>query len=104
MNNCVGRIDFLTLITGRTQKDALLDALTEAGGRLINIVYGRCPIKMCDLQDMLGFTPGVNKVMITCLIPSEKTDDTLELLKKRFNFGKPNAGTAFTVPVECFSH
>ena len=38
--NPCGGIVFLTLIAGRKQKEALLDALFEAGGRLINVVYG----------------------------------------------------------------
>lgn len=103
MNNCLGRIVFLTVIAGRTHKDTLLDSLSEAGGRLINVVYGRCPAKNQYLQDMLGLAPGACKVMITCLLPWEKTDATLEMLKTRFHFDRPNTGTAFTIPVECFS-
>lgn len=103
MNNCLNGIVFLMLIAGRKQKDALLDALTEAGGKLIKTVYGRGSVKSSYLKDMLGLVPEENKVVITCLLSGEKADAALEMLVKKFNFDKPNTGIAFTIPVEKLS-
>ncbi len=103
MNNCLNDLVFLTLIAGRKQKGALLDALTETGGRLVNIVYGRGSVNSSYLQDMLGMVPEENKVVITCLLPGEKCDAMFEMLIRKFNFDKPNTGIAFTVPVEKLS-
>lgn len=96
-------IKFLTLIAGRKHKDALLDALFKAGGRLINIVYGRGSVKSSYIKDMLGLVPEENKVVITCLLPGEKSDAVLDMLVREFNFDKPNTGIAFTIPVEKLS-
>ncbi len=97
-------IEFLTLIAGRKQKEALLDALSEAGGRLINIVYGKGAAKLSYLRDMLGLVPEENKVVITCLLPGEKSDAMLDMLVRKFNFDKPNTGIAFIIPVEKLSY
>ncbi len=101
MTNDVPRcIEFLTLIAGRKHKDALLDALSGAGGRLINVVYGKGSVKLSYLRDILGLVPEENKVVITCLLPSEKSDVVLNMLVGKFNFDKPNTGIAFTIPIE----
>lgn len=103
MNDVSCNIVFLMLVAGRKQKDALLDALTEAGGRLIKMVYGRGFGKSGYLQDVLGLVPEEDKVVITCLLPEEKSDAVLEMLVKKFHFDKPNTGIAFTIPVEKLS-
>lgn len=93
----------MTLIAGRKQKDALLEALPEAGGRLVNIVYGKGTVNTSHLKCLLGFVTEEDKVVITCLLPGEKTDAVLEMLIKKFNFDKQNTGIAFTIPVEKLS-
>ncbi|SHI07854.1 nitrogen regulatory protein P-II family [Sporobacter termitidis DSM 10068] len=97
-------IELLTIIAGRKSKNALLDALTEAGGRLINLVYGKGSVKSSYLRDMFGLVPEENKVVITCLLPEEKSDAILDMLVRKFNFDKPNTGIAFTTPVERLSY
>lgn len=96
-------IKFLTLIAGRKHKDVLLDELFKAGGRLINIVYGRGSVKSSYIKDVLGLVPEENKVVITCLLPGEKSDAVLNMLVSKFNFNKPNTGIAFIIPVEKLS-
>lgn len=96
-------IEFLTLIAGRKQKDALLDALSEAGGRLVNVVYGKGSAKSGYLRDMFGLVPEENKVVITCLLPGEKSDAVLNMLVSKFHFDQPNTGIAFIIPVEKLS-
>lgn len=102
-SNFTSCIEFLTLIAGRKHKAALLDALSEAGGHLINVVYGKGSLKAGYLRDMLGLVPEENKVVITCLLPCDKTEAVLDMLVKKFNFNKPNTGIAFTIPVEKLS-
>lgn len=103
MNNCLGSLVLLTLIAGRKQKSALLDALTETGGRLIKLIYGRGSTNAGYFMDALGLVPEVEKVVIICLLPREKSDAVLEMLIKKFKFDKPNTGIAFTIPVESLS-
>jgi hypothetical protein len=96
-------VEFLTLIAGRKNKAVLLKALWETGGRLINVVYGKGSVKANYLMDMLGLVPEENKVVITCLLPAEKSSVVLDMLAKKFDFDKPNTGIAFTIPVEKLS-
>ena len=103
MNNHLDGLVFLMVIAGRKQKRLLLDALTEAGGRLVNIVYGRGTIDANYLKYILGLTQEESKVVIICLLPGVKADAVLEMLIKKFRFDKPNTGIAFTIPVEKLS-
>lgn len=96
-------IEFLTLIAGRKQRGAIVNELSEAGGRLIKIVYAKGSVKSSYLKDMLGLVPEENKVLITCLLPSERTGAVLEMLVRKFHFDQPNTGIAFTIPVERLS-
>ncbi|MGF7143174.1 hypothetical protein HNQ56_001596 [Anaerotaenia torta] len=88
------------LIAGRKHKDALLKELSVSGGRLIDVIYGKGTVRVSYLQEVFGLIPEENKVVITCLLPIQKTDEVLEMLVKKFNFSKPNTGIAFTVPVD----
>ncbi len=98
-----GGVVFLTIIAGRKQKEPLLTALIEAGGRLVNVIYGKGSVKSGYLQDMLGLVPEENKVIITCLAAAEKTDSVFEMLVNKFHFDKPNTGIAFTTHVDKLS-
>lgn len=91
---------FLMLIAERKLKDELLTQITEAGGRLVNTVYGKGSVKASLLKDMLGLVSEENKVVITCLARGEDADSILGMLEQKFSFNKPNTGIAFTVPVE----
>ncbi|MCE5234924.1 MAG: hypothetical protein ABFC62_07935 [Clostridiaceae bacterium] len=101
--NPCGGIVFLTLIAGRKQKEALLDALTEAGGKLINVIYGRGSVKTSYLKDMFGLVPEENKVLITCLLAGDKTEGVFDVLVKKFRFDRPNTGVAFTIRLDRLS-
>ena len=102
MNEFTCNVEFLTLVAGRKQKTALASAIYEAGGRLIKIVYGKGSVKSSYLK-ALGLVHEENKVVITCLMPCDKTIAALEMLAVKFDFDKPNTGIAFTTPVEKIS-
>ena len=101
--NPCGGIVFLVLIAGRKQKEELLHALSEAGGRLINVVYGKGSVKAGYLKDMLGLIPEENKIVVTCLLAGDKTDGIFDMLVTKFHFDKPNTGIAFTIRVDKLS-
>jgi nitrogen regulatory protein PII len=95
---------FLTVIAARKQKDAILEAMLEAGIRLINTSYAKGTVDARKLMKSFGLVPEINKVMITCVSTSHRVDGFLGELHTRFDFGKPNTGIAYTIPVErlCF--
>ena len=97
-------IEFLILIAERKKKEEFLTVLSRAGARIINTIYGRGSAKVNSLMEMLGIIPDDDKVVITCLISRENSDDVFEILVKEFNFDKPNTGIAFSIPVEGLSY
>lgn len=92
-------IEYMVLITGRKQKDALLKRICSIDSRVVNTMYGKGTVKPNYLLDMLGLVPEENKVIMTCILPKEKADAIFDVLLNEFNFGQPNTGIAFTLPI-----
>ena len=99
----VKEIVLLTVIIDRARKDSLIALLSEAGGQLINTMYGKGLVNAGPLMEAFGLIPEDNRVIITCLLPSEESETMLKTLIEEFGLGKLNAGAAFTVPVEKLS-
>ena len=105
MHEIIGKhVVQLMLIAGRNHYDALLSAMPEKGARVINTIYGKGSVKASYLMDAFGLVPEENKVVISCLIPSDKLDAMFAMLDEQFHFNKPNTGIAFTIPVEKLSY
>jgi hypothetical protein len=99
----VNEIVLLVVVVDRKRKDDLTTLLSEAGGQLISTMYGKGPVKTGYLMEALGFVPEENRVVVTCLLPSEESGPMLETLIGEFGLDQQSAGTAFTVPVETLS-
>jgi hypothetical protein len=99
----VNEIVLLAVIVERKQKNDLIERLSEAGGQLISAIYGKGLVKAGYLREALGLVPEDNRVVVTCLLPSEESGPLLDTLIAQFGLDKPNAGAAFTVPVEKLS-
>ncbi|MDR0439946.1 MAG: hypothetical protein LBI59_03045 [Candidatus Accumulibacter sp.] len=99
----VNEIVLLAVVVERKRKDALIGALSKAGGQLINTIYGKGLVKAGYLREALGLVPEDNRVLVTCLLPSEESGPVIEALTGEFDLDKPNAGIAFTIPVETLS-
>ncbi|SHO45038.1 hypothetical protein [Anaerocolumna xylanovorans] len=98
-NHLIDNVEYLILIAGRKQKDALLSKICDIDCRIVNTIYGKGTVKCSYLMDMLGFVPEENKVIITCILPKDKTDAIFKILLNEFDFGRPNTGIAFTLPI-----
>ena len=92
-------IVFLTVIAGRKQQNELMAAISQNGGKLVNICYGKGSVKANYLMDAFGFVPEENKVVIICLLAKRRTDKMFRMLNEQFHFNQPNTGIAFTSPV-----
>jgi hypothetical protein len=99
----VNEIVLLTVVIDRTQKDRLIALLLEAGGQLINAIYGKGLAQAGYLKEALGLVPENSRVVVVCLLPSEEAAPMLDTLREKFGLDQPNAGTAFTMPVERLS-
>lgn len=96
-------IVFLTIVSKQQKRDLLLDALTKAGGLLINVMYGRSSIRADYLKELFCMVEDEDKLVITLILSREQTDQIFELLNNKFHFNQPDTGIAFTVPVEMLS-
>ena len=98
-NHIMDNIEYLFLITDRKHKDELLNRICKIDCRSVNVMYGKGSVKANYLLDMLGLVPEENKVIMTCVLPREKSEAIFAMLLKEFNFGHPNTGIAFTLPL-----
>ena len=103
MSEIPDNIVCLNIIAGLKQKDSLLEAVTSTGGRLVSVEYGRGSAKVNIIQDMFGFVPEEKKVMISCLMKKENSDEMIRILTDDFGFNNANTGIAYTIPVEKLS-
>lgn len=94
------RIQYLVLITDLKNKDKFLSLLDEFGGRAIDTIYGHSSVSASSLSRAFGFKVEKSKILITCLIASEKAQILIDELYNKHSFNKPNTGIAFTVPVD----
>lgn len=102
-NSLPHKIEFLVLIAGRKQRDALLAELPGMGLKIINSMYGNGTVQASYLQNVLGLIPEENKIIITGVMRCENSDAIFKLLIEKFNFNMPNTGIAFTIPIEKLS-
>ena len=94
---------YMILVANRKQKEDILCKISSADCRVISTIYGKGSTQAGYLVDMLGFVPEENKVVFTCILAKEKVQLLFEMLLKEFNFGQPNTGIAFTVPLSGIS-
>lgn len=89
----------MVVIAGRKYKEKLLEDLRELDSRVVNIIYGKSSVNGGYIQEILGFIPEEQKVVITCLLPAANVDKLLSLLTEKYEFGKPDTGIAFSLPI-----
>jgi hypothetical protein len=94
------KIVFLTVIVDRKHKDMILTELVDMGVFLLNTIYGQGTVNASYLTNMLGLVPEKKKAVITCVSKGRKAEAFLQMLADKFDFDKPGAGIAFTIPVD----
>ena len=93
-------LQYFVLIAEQKKKDKFLSVLAEYDAKSIDIVYGRGSMSPSVIATAFGFEAEQGKVLISCLIKTEKAKELINVLYNKYNFSKPNTGIAFTVPVE----
>ena len=96
-------IAFFTVISTRSQKDALLNAISDYGGRFTKIIYGRGTFKASSITEALGFIPEKEKLIITFFVSKSHSDDILNMLTNDFHFDEQNTGIAFSHIIKSFA-
>lgn len=96
-------LQFYTIICNKKRKKTFTELAASFGGVCIDTVYGRGSANCKAFADALGFKTEEHKVIISCLIPSEKARLLTEILIKEHDFQSPNTGMAFSVPLSGLS-
>ncbi len=96
-------VEYITIIAAREYKDEIIKLLIELKCHLINVIYAKGSVKESYFKDMLGLVPEEKKVMVSCMVTSDVTDNLFEQLVARLHFNEPNTGIAFAIPVDRLS-
>lgn len=93
-------LSYFVLIAEQKKKKSFLGLLSEYDAHGIEIVYAHGSMNPSALAAAFGLEAEQKKVMITCLLRSERAAALIDVLYREYKFDKPNTGIAFTVPVE----
>ena len=97
------KIVFLSVITMRETKDAVIKALLKTGIHLIKTSYGKGGYNAGYLSNTLALVPEKNRAVISCVTKDTKANAVLDMLCEKFNFGESHTGIAYTVAIDKIS-
>ena len=93
-------LQYLVIIAGQKKKDKFLALLGEYGAKQIDTVYGHGSVSPSALMAAFGLEAEQGKVLISCLVKTDKAKELISVLYNDYHFDKPNTGIAFTIAVE----
>ena len=93
-------LQYLVIIAEQKKKDKFITLLTENDAHEIRTIYGRGSMSPGAIAAAFGFEAEQGKVIISCLVTTEKAKQLINTLYTDYKFKKPNTGIAFAVPVE----
>ncbi len=100
MSNIQSVAQYFVIIAEQKEKDKFLSLLGEYGAKAIETIYGKGSMSPSVIASAFGFEAQQNKVVISCLLRTEKAEQLIKVLYNDYNFSKPNTGIAFSVAVE----
>ena len=93
-------LQYFVIIAEQKKKNKFLSLLCDHGAKGVEVVYGHGSMSPSAIAAAFGFEAEQGKVLISCLLKSEKARELLDILYHDYNFKKPNTGIAFGIPVE----
>jgi len=96
----VNSLQYFVIIAEQKKKKKFLSLLTDFGARGIETVYAHGSMSPSAIAAAFGFEAEQGKVMISCLLKSERAKELIDVLYKDYKFDKPNTGIAFGISVE----
>ncbi len=90
-------LQYYVLICNKKAKKKFIELVASYGGVCIDAMYGKGSAKAGAFAKALGFETEEHKVVISCLIPTEKAYELTEILKTDHDFHKKNTGFAFSI-------
>ncbi len=92
-------LQYYTLICDQKKKKKFLELLGDFGGVCIGSRYGRGSASAGTFAEALGFEPEEHKIILTCLMPTQKALELTEVLKTDYDFQSKNTGIAFGISI-----
>ena len=93
-------LQYFMIIANKKNKDKFLTLLNNYGAKGIETVYGHGSVSPSVLAAAFGLDAEQGKVLISCLLKTEKAKELIDVLHKDYHFNKPNTGIAFSIAVE----
>lgn len=93
-------LQYFVIIAEQKKKNKFLSLLCDHGAKGVEVVYGHGSMSPSAIAAAFGFEAEQGKVLISCLLKTEKARELLDILYNDYNFKKPNTGIAFGIPVE----
>lgn len=93
-------LQYFVIIAEQKKKNKFLSLLNDYGAKGTEIVYGRGSMSPNAIAAAFGFEAEQGKVLITCLLKTEKAQELINVLYHDYHFNKPNTGIAFSISVE----
>ena len=93
-------LQYFVIIASQKKKNKFLNLLSDYGAKGIETVYGRGSMSPSALLSAFGLETEEGRVLISCLITSDRAEELIRVLYQDYKFDKPNTGIAFAIPVE----
>ena len=93
-------VQYFVIIAEQKKKKKFLSLLNDYDARGIDVIYGHGSMSPSAIAAAFGFEAEQGKVLISCLMRSEKAKALMDVLYNEYNFDKPNTGIAFSISVE----
>ena len=99
-DNKESALQYFVIIAAQKQKKKFLSLLCDYGARGTEVVYGHGSMSPSALAAAFGLEAEQGRVLITCLLKTERARELTDVLYKEYHFDKPNTGIAFGITVE----
>ncbi len=90
-------VQYYVLICDKNKQKKFVELVASYGAGCINTRYGRGSAKAGAFAKALGIEVEEHKVLISCLLPTQKARELTEVLKTEHDFQGKNTGIAFGV-------
>ncbi len=97
------KVQYYVLICDKKEKKRFIELLASFGGVCIDTMYGRGSAHVGAFATALGLDVEEHKVVISCLIATEKAELLTKQLTHDYNFKGKNTGFAFSISLEALS-
>lgn len=93
-------LQYFVIIAPQKKKKRFLSLLCDYGAHGTEVVYGRGSVGPSALAAAFGLEANGNRVMISCILKTDRAKELIEVLYREYQFSKPNTGIAFGISIE----